>query len=52
MPATLKSPPIRSTRGLRRKGIDCLTAEEDGTKQLPDDLLLQRATELGRVMVS
>ena len=40
------------TRGLRRKGIDCLTAEEDGRARLPDDLLLQRAAELGRVTVS
>jgi hypothetical protein len=40
------------TQGLRRKGIDCLTAEEDGTKRLADDLLLQRATELGRIMFS
>ena len=40
------------TQRLRRKGIDCLTAEEDGTKRLADDLLLQRATELDRVMVS
>ena len=40
------------TLGLRRKGIDCLTAEEDGTARLPEDLLLQRAAELGRVMIS
>ena len=28
------------TRGLRARGIDVLTAEEDGTKRWPDDRLL------------
>ncbi len=36
------------TRGLRRRGIDVLTADEDGRASAPDDELLQRATELGR----
>jgi hypothetical protein len=40
------------TEGVRRRGIDCLTAEEDGTTRLADDRLLQRASDLGRVMVS
>jgi hypothetical protein len=40
------------TQGLRRRGIDCLTAEDDGNQRLADDLLLQRASELGRVMFS
>jgi hypothetical protein len=40
------------THGLRGRGIDCLTAEEDGREQLADDLLLQRAADLGRIMFS
>jgi hypothetical protein len=40
------------TQGLRRGGIDCLTAEEDGKERLADDLLLARASELGRIMFS
>ena len=40
------------TQGLRRRGIACLTAEEDGTERLADDLLLMRASELGRIMFS
>ena len=38
------------TEGLRVRGVDVLTAEEDGTKRLPDPELLDRATELGRVL--
>ena len=38
------------TDGLRVRGVDVLTAEEDGTKRLPDPELLDRATELGRVL--
>ena len=29
-----------------------LTAQEDGSAELADDVLLKRATELGRVLVS
>ena len=36
--------------GLRRRGVDCLTCFEDGTHRLPDDEVLLRATELGRVV--
>ncbi len=36
------------SRGLRRRGIDVLTAHEDGRAAIPDEDLLQRATELGR----
>jgi predicted nuclease of predicted toxin-antitoxin system len=36
------------TKGLRRRGIDVLTAEEDGRASAPDDQLLERATALGR----
>lgn len=35
---------------LRHRGIDVLTAQEDGQDNATDDQLLQRATALGRVM--
>jgi hypothetical protein len=38
------------TRGLRLRGIDVLTAVEDGTRELNDSALLDRATSLGRVL--
>lgn len=38
------------TLGLRLRGIDVLTAQEDGSARLSDDDLLTRATELGRVL--
>ena len=38
------------TAGLRLRGVDVLTAQEDGTGELPDPELLDRATELGRVL--
>jgi hypothetical protein len=40
------------TEGLRRRGIDVLTALEDGTDEQDDELLLERATRLGRIIVS
>ena len=40
------------TKGLRQRGIDVLTAHEDGTAEFDDDLLLERATQLGRVLFS
>jgi hypothetical protein len=40
------------TSALRLRAIDVLTAQEDGAAELDDDRLLQRATELGRVLVS
>ncbi len=42
--------PRAITNGLRRLGLDVLTAEEDGSRELPDDKLLIRAAELGRVL--
>jgi len=42
----------RITRGLRSRGVDVLAAEEDGAKELPDDELLVRATQLGRILVT
>jgi len=36
--------------GIRQQGIDVLTTEADGTADRDDEFLLQRATELGRVV--
>lgn len=44
--------PSAIARGIRLRGIDVLTAEDDASKQLPDDDLLSRATSLGRALVS
>jgi predicted nuclease of predicted toxin-antitoxin system len=38
--------------GLRRRGVDVLTAREDGAHTTDDEILLERATALGRVLVS
>jgi hypothetical protein len=38
------------TRQLRRRGVDVLTAQDDGRHATPDDELLSRATELGRLV--
>jgi len=40
------------TTGIRRRGIDVVTSQEDGTRQAADEELLGRATELGRILVS
>ena len=40
------------TRGLRRRGVDVLTAQEDGTRRWDDGALLDRAKELARVLFS
>lgn len=37
---------------LRRRGVDVLTAVEDGAAELPDDDLLGRSTELGRLIIT
>jgi Domain of unknown function (DUF5615) len=42
--------PQSITIQLRRRGIDVLTAQEDGTIELPDDQLLDRSTAVGRVL--
>ena len=44
--------PRAVTTALRLRSIDILTAQEDGAATLDDDRLLQRATELGRILVS
>lgn len=38
--------------GLRLRGIDVLTAQEDNRRRTNDSILLDRAGSLGRVMVS
>ncbi|MCC6392358.1 MAG: DUF5615 family PIN-like protein [Bryobacterales bacterium] len=40
------------TMSLRMRGIDVLTAQEDGSATLDDSTLLKRATELGRILVT
>jgi len=42
--------PSAVTEGLRRRGVDVLTSQDDGTRQLDDSALLQRATDLGRLL--
>jgi predicted nuclease of predicted toxin-antitoxin system len=40
------------TEGLRLRGVDVLTAQEDEATELDDFELLDRATSLGRVLVT
>lgn len=40
------------TIGLRLRGVDVLTVQEDGRAGTPDPILLDRATELQRIMFS
>ena len=44
--------PFAITAGLRKRGVDVRTAEEDGSATLEDDPLLARATSLGRILFS
>jgi hypothetical protein len=44
--------PRAITAGLRRRGIDVLSAYEDGAHEMEDAALLDRAQELGRVLFS
>ena len=39
--------PLAITEGLRRRGIDVLTSQEDETTEEDDEFLLERATALG-----
>jgi hypothetical protein len=43
---------VAITEGLRRRGIDVLTCQEDGTTAWDEERLLERATQLGRVLFS
>ncbi len=40
------------TAGVRRRGIEALTAQEDGSRRFEDASLLDRATALQRVLFS
>jgi hypothetical protein len=40
------------TRGLRRRGIDVITVQEDGRRKTDDPIILDRALALGRVVFS
>ena len=40
------------TDGLRRRGVDVLTAQQDGASRLDDSGLLDHTTSLGRVLFS
>jgi hypothetical protein len=42
--------PRAITNGLRLRGVDVLTAHEDGANELSDPALLDRVEELGRVV--
>lgn len=44
--------PAAITIGLRLRGVDVLTAYEDGHHRVPDEQLLDRAQVLGRVLFS
>lgn len=44
--------PKAITSGLRLRGIDVLTAQEDGATETPDEILLERAYYLGRIIVT
>lgn len=41
---------VAITEQLRRRGVDVLTAQDDGCGALDDEELLARSTSLGRVM--
>ena len=42
--------PWAVTAGLRRRRVDVVTSQEDGTRESNDEALLERATDLGRVV--
>ncbi len=42
--------PQAITDQLRRRGVNVLTAVEDDSTELPDDQLLERSTQLNRVL--
>jgi hypothetical protein len=44
--------PAAIAEGLRRRHVDVLTSQGDGTREVDDTELLQRATALGRVLFS
>ena len=44
--------PRAVTVGLKQRGVDVLTAFEDGRSEVDDSALLERATALGRALFS
>lgn len=44
--------PMAVTAALRRRGLDVVTSQEDGTARYEDEALLARAAELGRLLFS
>ena len=44
--------PASIADGLRRRGIDVLTSQQDGTREATDEQLLHRATDLSRLLFS
>lgn len=42
--------PAAITEQLRRRNVDVLTVQEDGTRELPDEDVLHRAHQIGRVI--
>ena len=44
--------PLAITEQLRMRGVDVLTAQTDNATRLDDPALLDRATELGRILFS
>jgi len=42
--------PAAITRALRLRGVDVLTAYDDGAEEFPDEAVLARATALNRVL--
>ena len=42
--------PSAITEGLRRRGIDVVTSQEDGTREADDEVLLTRATGFTRLL--
>ncbi len=44
--------PAAVSSALAARGVDVLTAQQDGSDAVPDSQLLKRATELGRVLFS
>jgi len=41
--------PYCITIGLRLRGVDVLTAQDDGSREIEDAVLLDRATKLNRI---
>ena len=44
--------PLAITQGLRLRGVDVLTAQEDDARQFDDPRLLDRSSSLGRILCS